>query len=88
MATAPLHHNGDAEKGHATYHANGSDSDGAGNNNSYLSAQDGGGAPFNLRNVTPGGHPLDRVRALFASMVLGLHLAASRAGGTNFGRVI
>jgi len=65
MATAPLHHNGDAEKGHATYHANGSDSDGAGNNNSYLSAQDGGGAPFNLRNVTPGGHPLDRSQPAF-----------------------
>lgn len=75
MATSslpPLHNNGDVEKGAASYHNNGDSTlhhAGHANNgvvgntstNSYSSAQDGG-APFNLRNVTPGGHPLDRVR--------------------------
>lgn len=72
-ALPPLHNNGDVEKGTATYHngdsstlhhtsntATGNGVVGGGNNNSYTSTQDGG-APFNLRNVTPGGHPLDRV---------------------------
>lgn len=78
-ALPPLHNNGDVEKGTATYHngdsstlhhntntttGNGIVGHGGGNNNSYTSTQDGG-APFNLRNVTPGGHPLDRVSSLF-----------------------
>ncbi|KWU41226.1 hypothetical protein RHOSPDRAFT_37255 [Rhodotorula sp. JG-1b] len=77
-ALPPLHNNGDVEKGTATYH-NGDSSTlhhntntttgngivgGGGNNNSYTSTQDGG-APFNLRNVTPGGHPLDRSQPAF-----------------------
>ncbi|GAA5860253.1 hypothetical protein JCM3774_000358 [Rhodotorula dairenensis] len=80
MATSaipPLHNNGDVEKGAASYHNGDSTLHHAGhagttNNgvvgntgtNSYSSVQDGG-APFNLRNVTPGGHPLDRSQPAF-----------------------
>lgn len=49
----------DVEKGaHGSHHnhSNGS----VANGNSHYSSQEGG-APLNLRNITPGGHPLDRV---------------------------
>jgi len=49
----------DVEKGaHGAHHnhSNGS----VANGNSHYSSQEGG-APLNLRNITPGGHPLDRV---------------------------
>lgn len=62
------HTNGDVEKGANVYH-NSSESglhhNGVvGNHNSTYTHPQDGGAPLNLRNITPGGHPLDRVSRL------------------------
>lgn len=63
------HTNGDVEKGANVYH-NSSESglhhNGVvgGHNSTYTHPQDGG-APLNLRNITPGGHPLDRSQPAF-----------------------
>lgn len=58
-----VHNGADVEKtaglnGHGPVHT--SHHNGAAATPAYLSQE--GGAPLNLRNVTPGGHPLDRVR--------------------------
>lgn len=47
----------------------------AGAPNAGQSYSSEGGAPLNLRNITPGGHPLDRVRpAPASSHCRGVHL--------------
>ncbi|GAA5964735.1 hypothetical protein JCM21900_003016 [Sporobolomyces salmonicolor] len=61
MASLPLHTTGaEVEKGTVHNTALGSASTG-----SAYASQEGGGAPFNLRNITPGGHPLDRSQPAF-----------------------
>ncbi|GAA6059168.1 hypothetical protein JCM10212_005513 [Sporobolomyces blumeae] len=57
------HHHTDVEK-NVVPSTNGSVHNGAvANGNSHYSHE--GGAPLNLRNVTPGGHPLDRTQPAF-----------------------
>ncbi|GAA5978969.1 hypothetical protein JCM5350_004192 [Sporobolomyces pararoseus] len=53
----------DAEKNGHNHHA-GSNGSVATNGNSHYASQEGG-APLNLRNITPGGHPLDRSQPAF-----------------------
>ncbi|GAA5873620.1 hypothetical protein JCM16303_001181 [Sporobolomyces ruberrimus] len=53
----------DVEKGPNTHH-HGSNGSVATNGNSHYASQEGG-APLNLRNITPGGHPLDRSQPAF-----------------------
>ncbi|GAA5859865.1 hypothetical protein JCM1840_001771 [Sporobolomyces johnsonii] len=61
MASLPLHNNSaEVEKGTVHNTALGGTSTG-----SAYASQEGGGAPFNLRNITPGGHPLDRSQPAF-----------------------
>lgn len=58
-------HNGDVEKTAGAHHANGSHGVTGVSTGSPAYASQEGGAPLNLRNITPGGHPLDRVRLAF-----------------------
>ncbi|GAA5957346.1 hypothetical protein JCM3765_000430 [Sporobolomyces pararoseus] len=53
----------DVEKNGHNHHA-GSNGSVATNGNSHYASQEGG-APLNLRNITPGGHPLDRSQPAF-----------------------
>ncbi|GAA5830607.1 hypothetical protein JCM11251_002531 [Rhodosporidiobolus azoricus] len=59
----PLHHN-DVEKGVANSNGHSSPLHGTTSATPAYASQEGG-APFNYRNVTPGGHPLDRSQPAF-----------------------
>ncbi|GAA6005355.1 hypothetical protein JCM10207_002949 [Rhodosporidiobolus poonsookiae] len=61
-------HGADVEKGHTTAHSTPSQHHqgvvGTSSASPAYASQEGG-APFNLRNITPGGHPLDRSQPAF-----------------------